>query len=143
MATAVTQPVHKTADTQSVHARRVGGSAGTGTSLEQDLEIARVVAKAMDSSFQVAGIKFGLDSLIGLVPVAGDAITLAVGLYPIFLARKHGLGKVVIARMMANLGVDFVTGVVPVLGDAFDVLFKANLKNLKLLEDAAAKRALR
>lgn len=141
MTTTVTQPIHKSADTQRVTVNRAG--AARPNTIEQDIEIARVVAKAMDSSFEVGGIKFGLDAIIGLVPVAGDAITLAIGLYPIFLARKHKLGKLVIMRMMANLGVDFITGVVPVVGDAFDVLFKANLKNLKLLEDAAAKRSLR
>lgn len=139
----VNPPVETTSSTQRVSANRVGFGSGPVRTLEQDLEIARMVAKAMDSSFSVGGIKFGLDAVIGLVPVAGDAITLAVGMYPIFLARKHKLGKLVIGRMMANLGLDFVTGLVPLAGDAFDVLFKANMKNLKLLEDAAAKRSLR
>jgi hypothetical protein len=136
-------PVETTSPRQRVTATRVGAvGSGMPRSLEQDLEIARIIAKAMDSSFSVGGIKFGLDAIIGLVPVAGDAVTLAIGMYPIFLARKHKLGKMVIGRMMANLGLDFVTGLVPFAGDAFDVLFKANLKNLKILEEAAAKRRL-
>jgi hypothetical protein len=138
----VNTPVETTPRKQRVAVNRVGPG-NVARTIEQDLEIARIVAKAMDSSFSVGGIKFGLDAIIGLVPVAGDAVTFAVGMYPIFLARKHKLGKLVIGRMMANLGLDFVTGLVPFAGDAFDVFFKANLKNLKLLEDAAAKRTLR
>ncbi len=143
MTITVNEPVHKTADTQHVSAKRVGaGGSLPSSTLEQDVEMARVVAKLMDSSFEVAGVKFGLDAVIGLVPVAGDAISLAIGLYPVFLARKHKLGKIVVMRMMANLGLDFITGVVPVVGDALDVLFKANLKNLKILEQAIEKRRL-
>jgi hypothetical protein len=74
--------------------------------------------------------------------VAGDLIALTVGTYPIYLARKHGLGRTVIARMWANLAVDFVGGLVPIVGDAFDVVYKANLKNLKLLEDAGKHKGL-
>ena len=118
-----------------------GLTPGPGRTLQQDVEMARMVAQAMDSKFEIAGFKFGLDPIIGLVPVVGDAITFAIGLFPIYVARKHGLGKVVVGRMMANLGVDFVSGLVPFAGDALDVIFKANLRNLKLLEDALAKRS--
>lgn len=121
---------------QRVHAAR----AGTRSSLEQDLAIARRLAQLMDSQFQIAGIKLGLDSLVGLVPVAGDIVSLGIGLYPIFLARKHGLGKLIVTRMLMNLGTDFVVGAVPLVGDVADVFFKANLKNLKLLEEALLKR---
>ncbi len=114
--------------------------AGTAASLEQDLAIARRLAKLMDSQFEIAGVKLGLDSLVGLVPVAGDLVSLGIGLYPIFLARKHGLGKLIVTRMLMNLGTDFVVGAVPLVGDVADVFFKANLKNLKLLEDALLKR---
>ena len=127
---------------QRVETRRVDpilGPTGT-TTLDQDLAIAKTVAKLMDSQFEVAGIKFGLDSLIGLVPVAGDAAAFVIGMYPIYLARKHRLGKLIIGRMFMNLGADFITGAVPLVGDLLDVAYKANLKNYKLLEDAAAKR---
>lgn len=122
--------------TQRVRVER----AGSRSSLEQDLAIARQLAKLMDAKFEIAGIKLGLDALVGLVPVAGDFVNFGIGLYPLFLARKHGLGKLVIARMMMNLGTDFLVGAVPIVGDVADVFFKANLKNLKLLEDAVAKQ---
>ena len=110
------------------------------TTLEQDLTVARTIAKLMDSQFEVAGFKFGLDALIGLVPVAGDAASFVIGMYPVYLARKHKLGALVISRMMLNLGADFITGAVPLVGDVLDVAYKANLKNFKLLEAAAGKR---
>ena len=113
---------------------------GTNASLEQDLALARVLAKLMDSQFQLGPVKFGLDSVVGLVPVAGDLVSAAVSMYPMFLARKHGLGKRVVARMMFNIAADFGVGLVPLLGDVADVYFKANLKNLKILEEALEKR---
>jgi len=108
--------------------------------LEADLRRARVLAKLMDGQFEVAGVKFGLDAIIGLVPAVGDTITAAIALYPLYLARKHDLGKVVLTRMAINVGADWLTGLVPVIGDVADVAFKANLKNLALLEKAAEAR---
>ena len=108
-------------------------------SLEADIARAEQLAKLMDGQFTVGGVSFGLDSLIGLVPVAGDAISAFIGLYPVFLARKHKLGRIVVARMLANLGIDFLAGAVPVAGDVFDVFVKANLKNVALLKKAAAR----
>ena len=141
-----TTPTQSSPATQRVDARRVD-AAGLPfslpqTTLEQDLVVARMIARAMDSQFELAGLKFGLDSIIGLVPVVGDAISAAIGLYPIHIARKHKLGKLVILRMLANLGADFVVGSIPVVGDAADVVFKAQLMNIALLEKAAAKRGV-
>ncbi|MBC7782605.1 MAG: DUF4112 domain-containing protein [Burkholderiales bacterium] len=120
-----------------VNVRRVDRPVGE---LAADIQRARAMAKLMDSQFEVAGVKFGMDSLIGLLPVAGDAVSFAIGLYPILIARKHGLGRVVVGRMLLNLGVDFLAGAVPVVGDVVDVMVKANLKNVELLERAAEKR---
>lgn len=108
------------------------------TTLEEDVVRAEFIARLMDSQFEVGGVKFGLDALVGLIPVAGDLITMSIGLYPIFIARKHKLGRMIIARMLMNLGVDFVAGAVPVVGDALDVMVKANIKNVELLKKAAA-----
>src|SRR3954454_19017982 len=107
---------------------------GAARSLEDDLKVARFIAVLLDSQFEIVGIKFGLDAIIGLVPGVGDLITALIGCYPIHLAKKHGLGKALQARMAWNLIADWAVGSVPVLGDAFDVSFKANLKNLALLE---------
>ncbi len=110
--------------------------------LERDIERVRVLARAMDAQFEIGGVKFGWDSIIGLVPIAGDLATAVVGLYPILIARKHGFGKVMRLRMAANFALDLAVGAVPLAGDVFDLTFKSNLKNLALLEQAAEKRRL-
>ena len=113
------------------------------TELQADLRRARRLADLLDAEFSLAGIRFGFDALVGLVPVVGDSIGFFAGLYPIHLVRKHGLGKRVEQRMIANLMIDSIGGMIPVIGDFFDVSFKANLKNLALLERAIADRARR
>jgi len=128
--------------TIAVEAHRVGTRPTPGE-LERDLERVRAMARLMDAQFEVAGVKFGLDSLIGLVPVAGDIATAIVGLYPILIAKKHNLSRVTRLRMAANFAIDLAIGAVPVAGDVFDVAYKANLKNLALLEREVEKLRLR
>ncbi|HEY0009988.1 MAG TPA: DUF4112 domain-containing protein [Tepidisphaeraceae bacterium] len=123
-----------------VEARRAGSQP---LDLEADIRRAESIAKMMDSNFDIGGFKFGLDAVAGLVPVAGDIVTAAIGLYPIYIARKHKLGKAVVARMMFNLGTDFMIGLTPIVGDAADLFFKAHLRNLALLKAAAEKRKLK
>lgn len=94
-----------------------------------DAEIARVrtFARALDV--------YGLDAVIGFVlPGIGDAIGSLLGLYIVAIAIRRRVASVVVARMLLNLSVDMVIGVVPVLGDLADFAFRANQKNLALLE---------
>ncbi|MBC8107828.1 MAG: DUF4112 domain-containing protein [Anaerolineae bacterium] len=113
------------------------------TELLADLGRARRLADLLDAEFSVAGIRFGLDAVTGLIPVVGDSLGFFAGLYPIHLVRKHGLGKQVEHRMIANLMIDAVGGMIPVIGDLFDISFKANLKNLVMLERAIENRPRR
>jgi hypothetical protein len=77
-----------------------------------------------------------VDPLIGLVlPGAGDLVTTGLGLYLVHLAWRLRLGAVVISRMLLNLAVDALVGSVPVAGDVFDLLHRANLRNLALLRE--------
>jgi hypothetical protein len=108
--------------------------------LEADLEKVRRLAKLLDAQFEIGGVKYGWDAIVGLVPVVGDLVMALVGVYPIIIARKHKVGRVVQTRMAMNLLLDWAVGEIPLLGDAFDVAFKANLKNAKLLESAVKKR---
>ena len=96
----------------------------------------RSLADRMDARFRVpgTGFRFGWDSILGLVPGLGDAVTVLPAVYMIQQAGKMGVRKSVLARMAGNAGVDFIVGGVPVLGDAFDVFFKSNRRNLALLE---------
>ena len=108
--------------------------------LERDLQIADKLSEWLDSKFSIGGVKFGLDGLIGLVPVAGDVATGILSLYPIYLAGRHNLGGWVIAKMLGNVVVDLLVGLVPFLGDLFDVAFKANRRNFKLFREAVRRR---
>lgn len=104
--------------------------------IELDLQRARQLAELLDAKFSVGGIRFGLDSIVGLIPGVGDVATLLVGLYPIYIAQKHGIGLPTRARMIGNLLLDAGVGAVPLVGDLFDIAYKANMKNLRILEKA-------
>lgn len=112
----------------------------TRTSLDIDLKRAKQIAKLLDAQFEVAGVKFGLEAFLGLVPVVGDTVGALAGLYPIWVANRHKLGKAVQAKMAANLAVEWGGGLIPWVGDFFDVAFKANLRNVKLLEEEIERR---
>ena len=95
------------------------------------------LAWLLDAQFGLPGTKFrfGLNSLFGLAPVAGDLLLGLVGLYIVWEARALGAPVWLLGRMLVNIVVEVVGGSVPVLGDVFDMAFKANLRNLALLED--------
>jgi hypothetical protein len=78
--------------------------------------------------------QFGLDAIIGLIPVAGDVIAALIGSYLIWEARNLGLPKWKLWRMAGNLGFDTAIGAVPLLGDAFDLFFRSNSRNLKIVK---------
>jgi hypothetical protein len=91
------------------------------------------LARLLDSQFRIPGlgIRFGLDSIIGLAPGIGDAVGLALSGYIVMEAWRLGLPSAIIMRMIANLAVDTAVGSVPVVGDLFDVAWKANRRNLQ------------
>jgi Domain of unknown function (DUF4112) len=96
----------------------------------------------LDRQFSVFGVRFGLDGLVGLIPVVGDVITSAMGLYIILEARKLGATRWTMASMFVNWTIDLVVGLIPVVGDLFDIAFKSNSKNLKLLIGDLERRAV-
>ena len=101
--------------------------------------IARItlVEKLMDSAFMVPGLnrRVGLDAVLGLVPGVGDALSAALASYIIWEARQLGLPRWTIARMIGNVAVDTAIGAIPLAGDVFDVFFKANERNLRIIHD--------
>jgi hypothetical protein len=111
---------------------------------EESVARIEALAKLMDGAFVLPGtnIRLGLDAVIGLVPVAGDLIGGLISSYLIWEARRLGAPKWLIARMMANTLLDTTIGAIPVLGDAFDVMFRANMKNMGLLRRHMTKRGL-
>ncbi|MCT2399231.1 DUF4112 domain-containing protein [Novosphingobium mangrovi (ex Huang et al. 2023)] len=91
--------------------------------------------RVLERSFVLPGTnqQFGLDALLGLVPIAGDVISAMLGLYIVWEARNLGMSKWQIARMTANVGFDAVVGAVPVAGDLFDFAFRSNSRNLRII----------
>ena len=112
----------------------------TAGDLQADLVRARTLAQWLDSKFEVGGVRFGLQGLVSLLPIAGDTLTTVAGFYPLLVAYRHKLGSEVMTRLIANLAIQFLMGLLPWIGDYADVWFKANLRNLAVLERAAAGR---
>lgn len=81
----------------------------------------------------VLGRKVGLDAVLGLIPVAGDAISAVLGMYIVWEARNLGMSRWQIWRMTANVGVDTLIGAVPLAGDLFDFVYRSNSRNLKII----------
>ncbi len=108
-------------------------------SLSPEARLARLrrLAWLIDAAFTLpfTRFRFGLNSVIGLAPAAGDAVLAAISLYIVNEARHLGVPAPVLARMLGNVAIEALGGTVPVLGDLFDVAFKANLRNLALIEE--------
>jgi len=107
-----------------------------------DMKLAHRLARLMDQQFSIGGVRFGWDALIGLAPIAGDTASVLIGLFPVYVARRRGLGWSVGGRMLLNLLMDWAIGLVPLAGDLADIGFKANVRNVRLLERALAKRRI-
>ena len=96
----------------------------------------RRLAWLVDGAFGLPGtrFRFGLNSVLGLLPIGGDALLGAVSLYIVYEAAQLGVPRPQLAAMLANVAVEVVGGSVPVLGDLFDMALKANLRNLAIVE---------
>jgi len=91
--------------------------------------------RLLERAFALPGTNFrvGLDSVVGLVPVVGDLIAAAMGAWLIWEAKNLGMSKFHLARMTGNVAFDTLLGAVPLLGDAFDLLFRSNTRNLRIV----------
>jgi hypothetical protein len=103
---------------------------------EERLAQVRWLARMLDDRFAVPGtnFRFGWDSILGLFPWLGDALTSLLSLLIVHHAWQTGASRFTLARMLGNVGIDFVVGAIPFLGDIFDFVWKANRKNARLLE---------
>lgn len=99
-------------------------------------------SKMTDSSIRLPFTKFniGVDAVIGLVPVIGDAAGLISSSYVLLEAQRMGVSKRIKLKIIANMLIDFVGGLIPLFGDVFDALFKANTRNTKILKDYLAQK---
>lgn len=104
---------------------------GSGTRTDSEVERVKKIANVLDH--------YLVDPVIGLVlPGAGDIIGSLLGLYTVALAVRRKMSPVIIARMLMNLAIDAGIGIIPLAGDLFDLGFKANKKNVALLDERAA-----
>ena len=108
---------------------------GIGTSPASILQRIEWMERLLEGAFVIPGTnrRVGLDAIVGLLPVAGDAITAAMGAWIVWEARLLGVPKWKLMRMSANVAFDFALGAVPLLGDVLDFLFRSNSINLKII----------
>jgi hypothetical protein len=102
---------------------------------EQRLRRLETIAKLLDVAFILPGtkVRYGVDGIVGLIPVVGDIISTGLSLWVVYEARALGAPWYITARMLGNVAFQGVVGTVPVAGDAIDVLFRANMRNARLL----------
>ncbi|MFM5916838.1 MAG: DUF4112 domain-containing protein [Novosphingobium sp.] len=107
-----------------------------GTDPQSVRQRIEALEKILEGLFEVPGLpgrRVGLDSIVGLIPVAGDLITAAMGLYMVWEARNLGMPRWQLWRMAGNVGIDSLVGAVPVAGDLFDFAFRSNTRNLRII----------
>ena len=100
-----------------------------------------LLSRWMDALFRIPGTEWrvGLDAIIGLVPGIGDTVTALASFYILSAAARYGVPRVTMLRMALNVAIDYAVGAIPLVGDAFDVAWKANLKNMELLRTHASR----
>lgn len=97
---------------------------------------AQKLANLLDTAVKLpfTPIRIGLDSIVGLIPGAGDALMLFVSLRIVWLGKSLGMPKALIAQMVKNSAIDFGLGFIPFVGDIVDIFYKANQKNVRIME---------
>ncbi|MBV9076574.1 MAG: DUF4112 domain-containing protein [Methylobacteriaceae bacterium] len=118
--------------------------AASAPSREDSLARLDALSRLLDTAFVLPGTKFrfGVDGLIGLIPGVGDAISAVLSSYIIWEAKRLGLPRWKLARMGANVALDTAVGAVPFLGDLFDMAFKSNRRNLRIIQDHLAREGV-
>ncbi|MEO1349838.1 MAG: DUF4112 domain-containing protein [Cyanobacteria bacterium J06635_15] len=96
----------------------------------------RAISTVMDNAVAIpgTGFKFGLDPIVGLLPGGGDLLSGVLSIYIVFEAMRLGLPTATLLRMTWNIVLEVIIGTVPILGDGFDLVWKANAKNVQLVE---------
>ncbi len=103
-------------------------------SLHEHIAFAKRLTQVMDLKFHVIGIRFGIDPLLNIIPGVGNILAAATSFYLFWIATRLKVPKRVYWRMLWNILVDYVAGVVPYIGIVFDIFYRANAKNLVLIE---------
>ena len=105
---------------------------------EEKLVRLKLLSKRLDNNFIIPGTKYkiGLDPIIGAVPVIGDLIGALLSTYIMYSGIKMGVSRSIVAQMATNIALDFTIGWIPIIGDIFDIIWKANQRNVKLIEES-------
>ena len=99
------------------------------------IENARTVTRVLENQFNIFGIKFGADFLIGLIPWAGDIVALCLSLYLVYIAVEQKLPNHKVLLIIFNIATDFLIGLIPIVGDISDLFYRSNSKNLAIIEE--------
>ena len=102
--------------------------------MERKIKTAKLFAKLLDDQFELGGVKFGLDPILDAIPWFGDIAGALLSLYILKTAWDIGVSKADLFKMVINIIIDFILGIIPFLGVIFDVIWKANKMNVKILE---------
>jgi hypothetical protein len=125
---------------QEIEPRRAFG--GLTKEKQREIEIEEGLENLshyLDGLFRIPGTgwRFGLDSLIGLVPNVGDTLTSFASFYILLAGVRYGVPKITLLRMAFNIGLDYLVGTIPFIGDAFDFFWKSNKQNMDLIRTRA------
>jgi hypothetical protein len=109
----------------------------SGPNVSDSVSRISLLAHVLDSAITIPGTNrtIGIDPLLGLIPVIGDAISAALSSYIVWEGKQLGLPSWKLARMIGNVAVDTVVGAVPFVGDFFDLGFKSNKRNVRIVLD--------
>ncbi len=102
--------------------------------MDKRIRSAKFLAKLLDSQFEIAGVRFGVDPIIDLIPWIGDVIGVLLSLFILKTAYDIGVSKTDMGKMIINIIIDFLVGAVPLIGALFDLVWKANIRNVAILE---------
>ena len=105
---------------------------------EEKLIRLKLLSKRLDNNFIIPGTKakIGLDPIMGAIPIIGDLIGALLSTYIMYSGIKMGVPRSVVAQMATNIALDFTIGWIPIIGDIFDIIWKSNKRNVKLIEEA-------
>lgn len=110
----------------------------TDTQLEvPELEWVDGFSRLLDTKFRIPGtdIRFGADFILGLIPGAGDVLSLGMSGLLVATMAKHGASPRLVAKMLFNVALDALVGTIPILGNIFDLFYKANYRNAVLMRE--------
>ena len=105
---------------------------------EEKLIRLKLLSKRLDNNFTIPGTKakIGLDPIMGAIPIIGDLIGALLSTYIMYSGIKMGVPRSVVAQMATNIALDFTIGWIPIIGYIFDIIWKSNKRNVKLIEEA-------